>query len=236
MKTKVSIILPTYNERENILPLVREIIDNVKTFDCEILIIDDNSPDGTGEEAKKLEKTYNNIKTIIREDDKGLAKSIKEGILNSNGENIVIMDTDFSHPPEVIPYLLENIKENDLVLASRYIKGGSMDAPIYKFFLSKLLNQTINLILGLNVKDLTGGFFVIKKEALNQLDIEKIFQGYGDYFFKLSRFLKNQNKKVKEIPFHYGIRKYGSSKTILIKIGIEYIIQALKIRLSNKSI
>lgn len=233
MENKISIILPTYNEKESITLLVNEIIDNVKILDYEIIIVDDNSPDDTGEEAKKLEKQYPNIKTIIRTGDKGLAKSIKEGILNSHGKYIVIMDTDFSHPPNIIPFLLKNIEENDLVLASRYIKGGSMVAPIHKFFLSKLLNQTINLILGLDIKDLTGGFFVIKKEVLNSFDLNKVFQGYGDYFFKLSYLLKKRNSKIKEIPFRYGERKYGSSKTILIKIGIGYIIQALKIRLKG---
>lgn len=232
-KMEVSIILPTYNEIENIQPLVSDIIHSISNINYEIIIVDDNSPDGTGEEAKKLEQNYPNVKTIIRTEDKGLAKSIKEGILSSKGGCIVIMDTDFSHPPEVIPRLLESIKENDLVLASRYIKGGSMVGPIHKFFLSKSLNKTLGLILGLDIKDLTGGFFAIKKEILNDLDLNKIFQGSGDYFFKLSCVLKKQNTRIKEIPFRYGERKYGSSKTILIKIGIDYIIQALKIMLKN---
>lgn len=229
-KVEASIILPTYNERENIQPLVNEILNNIANISHEIIIVDDNSPDGTGEEAKKLERKYNTVRTIIRTGAKSLAKSIKEGILNSNGEYIIIMDTDFSHPPDVIPHLLANIKGYDLVLASRYIKGGSMAAPIHKLFFSKVLNQTVSLILGLNLKDLTGGFFVIKKEVLNNLDLNEIFQGYGDYFFRLSCILKNQNRKIKEIPFRYGIRKYGFSKTILIKVGMIYIFQASKIR------
>lgn len=235
MLKKTSVILPTYNERENITPLVKEIIDNLKAFDYEIIIVDDNSPDGTGEEAKKLEKEYKNVQAIIRIGEKGLAKSIKDGILTSKGDYIIVMDTDFSHPSDVIPRLLEHIEENDLVIASRYTEGGSMDAPFYKFFLSKLLNQTIRLILGLKIKDLTGGFFIIKRELVNNLNLDKIFKGYGDYFFELAYLLNTKDCKIKEIPFNYGIRKYGDSKTVLIKIGIEYITQALKIRLSTKN-
>jgi len=232
-KTRISIILPTYNERENIGPLVDEIVCNVKNVNYEIIIVDDNSPDGTGEEAKRLGKKYNRVRTIIRTKDKGLAKSIKEGILNSKGEYIVIMDTDFSHPPDVISRLLKSVRGNDMVLASRYIKGGSMVAPFHKFFLSKLLNQTIGLILGVDIKDLTGGFFVIKKGVLKLTDLDKIFQGYGDYFFKLAYTLKKRNSTIKEIPFRYGERIYGSSKTVLIKIGLDYILQALRIRLKS---
>ena len=229
---KTSVILPTYNERENIIPLIKEIKGNLDTLstDYEILVIDDNSPDKTGEIVKQFSENQKSIRCIIRYDKKGLASAIQEGIQNTSGDLIIIMDTDFSHPPETIVSLFKNLENADIVVASRYVKQGSMDAPRHKYFGSFMLNKAIILILSFKIKDSTGGFFILKRKALENLDLNKIFSGYGDFSFRLLYHLREHNKTIKEIPFRYGLRRYGKSKTNLLKTGFSYLYEAFRTR------
>ena len=198
MVTKVSVILPTYNERGNIADLVEEIIKVVKKpYALEVLIIDDSSPDGTGEEAKKLSKKYKQVRTIIRQE-RGLASAILRGIKESKGDVVVAMDTDFSHPPSDIKRLLDGLKDSDAVFASRYVKGGSMHGDRIQYYLSMLFNYVVKIILNITILDSTSGFFAIKKKYVMGLN-EKLFTGYGDYCYKIIYVLRGKIK-VKEIP------------------------------------
>lgn len=226
-----SIILPTYNEKENIKPLIKEIITYMPSKDYELVIVDDNSPDGTGKIVQELSKVNRSIKVIIRTEDKGLSKSIKQGILRSKGSKIIIMDTDFSHPSSTIPHLIKSLDNNsDMVVASRYVKYGHMDAPLHKYFGSYMLNRIIGIILNVDIMDLTGGFLIIKKSSLMKLSLDKVFVGYGEFSFRLIYALKRNKGVIKEIPFNYALRRYGESKTSLIKIGLKYIYEAFKTR------
>jgi len=162
--------------------------------------------------------------------ERGLGTAILRGISESNGEVIVVMDTDFSHPPEFVPVLLKELKDADAVFASRYVKGGSMGSGI-QYLSSKLFNYVIKMLLGLQVLDSTSGFFVIKRKVFEGLKMEKVFYGYGDYCFRMLYALKTKQLKIKEIPFNYMPRRYGKSKTSLLKAGISYGIEALKLRL-----
>tara|TARA_Y100000310_G_C20701005_1_gene829881 strand:- start:6885 stop:7574 length:690 start_codon:yes stop_codon:yes gene_type:complete len=228
MASKVSVILPTYNERGNISELCKELTKKIKSagYAPEIIVVDDNSPDGTGKEAKKLKE----VKVIIRTE-RGLGTAILRGIKESSGETIVLMDTDFSHPPELVPMLLRQLKDADAVFASRYVKGGSMNTDFVQYSLSKLFNYIIKMFLGIQVLDSTGGFFAIKRKAFEGLNIEKIFRGYGDYCFRMLYALKPSKLRIKEMPFAYMPRRYGKSKTNLLKTSILYWIEALKLRL-----
>jgi len=237
----ISIILPTYNEKENILSLIQSIchiIDQIENIKYEIIVVDDNSPDGTSMEIEKYKNdnnNKNNIVLITRKEECGLASAIKTGIKNSKGEYIIIMDTDFSHPPELIENLI-NIREKsdiDLVIASRYIKGGSMQAKKYKFLLSKIMNLLVGFFLNLKVKDVTGGFFIIKKSLLNKINLDKVFIGYGDYFFRLLYELRQENYSFKEIPFKYLNRRAGESKTKTFNMGIDYIKTMILLRFKS---
>ena len=230
MVEKVSVVLPTYNERGNIGKLSLELIKAVKQsgYATEIVIVDDSSPDGTAEEAKKLSKKHKEIKAIVRTE-RGLATAVLRGINESAGSIIVLMDCDFSHPPAVVSGLLKELKNADAVFASRYVKGGSMDADAIQYTLSKLFNYAIKLMLGIKILDSTGGFFAIKRKAFENVKMQKVFQGYGDYCFKLIYALKN--KKMKEIPFKYMPRRYGQSKTSLVKASVSYGLEAIKLRL-----
>lgn len=230
---KITVILPTYNERENITPLVSEIetILTAKRIPREIIIVDDESPDGTGDIAEHISKEKENITVIKNKKRIGLARSILEGIKASTSDVIVVMDSDGSHPPKVVAQLIEGLDEAELCLASRYIKGGEMEAPGYKYQLSKLLNQAIDATLCLGVKDSTGGFFAVKKEALNQVILEDVFTGYGEYFFKLLYEMKSKEVKIKSIPFKYKLRKFGKTKTNVFLMGGKYLLTAIYLRI-----
>jgi len=130
---KVSIVIPTYNERLNICLLIKKIITFLKK-DFEIIVVDDNSPDKTVEEVKKNFKNKKEIKVFFRKKEKGLGAAILFGIKKAKGEIIVGMDADFNHPPELLPKLIKETKNFDFVVASRFIKDGGMEDKIRYFF------------------------------------------------------------------------------------------------------
>lgn len=181
---KVSIILPTYNERKNILPLVNSIKKYLNNYDYEIIIIDDNSPDQTAFECKKKfskDKRINVIQNKIRI---GLAKSILTGIKLSRNDKLVVMDTDFTHSPILIPKMLRLSKEYDIISGSRYCSGGYMEDQIHSH-LSYFYNLVLKLILKTQVQDNLGGYFCIDRKKLLRLNLKKICYGYGEYYFRL---------------------------------------------------
>lgn len=233
---KLSIILPTYNERGNIIPLIKSLKENLKRYKKEIIVIDDNSPDNTGKLAEEFSKQDQEVKCIIRKNEKGLASAIMTGVIESSGDTLVFMDTDFSHHPKIIPKLLKHLDEYDAVFASRYIKGGKfLGVKKIQHILSKILNRFIKVILKLPILDSTNGFFVAKKEIFKDLNFNKTFDGYGDYCFKLIYSLKNKNIKMKEIPFTYEKRKFGESKTLITKMGVSYLSQVVRLKLSTNN-
>jgi len=236
MINKVSIILPTYNECENLPILINDLTQEFKHSEIkyEIIIVDDYSPDGTWKIAQNIEKERDEVKLIIRKQEKGLASAIKTGIENSTYPIICMMDTDLSHPPKDISRMLEYIGGYDMIWASRYIKGGGMKAlgkkKIQKW-LSYLFNLYLKVILGIQILDSTNGFLVTKRSVLNLVDLNEVFNGYGDFAFKLLYRLKEKNISMLEIPFTYECRRYGYSKTHLIDISIKYFIESLKLKI-----
>lgn len=234
MDKKLSVILPTYNEAKNLPILVNDLINefNKIGIEYEIIIVDDYSPDGTWEIALNLENEIDRVKSIIRKKEKGLASAIKTGIENSTFPFICIMDTDLSHPPKDISRMVKHIGGYDMVWASRYINGGRMKALgkkwIQKWF-SYLFNLYIKNILGIQILDSTNGFFITKRSVLDPVDLDEVFNGYGDFSFKLLYQLKDKNISMLEIPFTYEERRFGSSKTYLVNISIKYIKESLKL-------
>ena len=231
--TNLSIVLPTYNEKDNIIDLINKIKDAIQSHSYEIIVVDDNSPDDTFEVCKKYFIDDENIKMILRETNHGLANSIREGIENAKGEYVVIMDTDFTHDPDLIKKMLNiNIKYN-IISGSRFCKGGSMESTMHSI-LSRLYNKMIKFILQTKIEDNLGGFFCIQRKNLMQLPFEKIFYGYGDYYFRLLYFAKQKNFSIVEIPARYITRTRGKSKSKFFQMAYKYFIEVIKLKISSK--
>jgi len=225
---KVSIIIPTYNEKLNILLLIDRIIKIIKK-DFEIVIIDDNSPDKTTEEVKKYFKKKEQVKVFIRKKERDLGSAILFGIKKAKGEIIIGMDADFNHPPELIHRLIEDVKNSDLVVASRFIKGGGMEDK-FRYFFTFIFNFFLKYVLDFPTMDNMSGFYAIKKEKLNLLPLKNIYHGYGEYHLRLVWYAKKADLKIKEIPVFYPKRKFGKSKSNLIKMFFNYLLVSLKLK------
>ena len=169
---QISIILPTYNESQNIVNILKLIRENIpKGVSTQTIVVDDNSPDGTGRivedyvsEIKKIAE--NTIDIIHRKAKNGLSSAILNGIQNAKGETIIVMDSDFSHPPQIIPKMLDSLKKyhSDIVIASRYVKGGSIERwTLKRKLMSKIATKIAKSSLNVSAKDPMSGFFLFRK-------------------------------------------------------------------------
>ena len=221
-----SIVIPTYNESENILRLISEIEKNLPTSDfTEIIVVDDNSPDGTGKlvedcitkrgiktKEKNSSHTKNHIlKVVHRTGKEGLIPAILDGVRQSSGTNVLIMDADFSHPPEVIPKMMSELKRNpnSIVIGSRYIEGGKVVGwPARRKILSKGASTLARLGLNVkNVKDPMSGLFALPRELIQNISIAT--KGYK---ILLEILVKNKEIPVIEVPYTFTDRQSGKSK------------------------
>ena len=216
MNGQVSIIIPTYNESQNIINILKSIGSNLpKNLLTQAIIVDDNSPDGTGkiveDYMKNLKKMANyTIEVIHRKAKDGLGSAILNGIQHAKGDTIVVMDSDFSHPPQIIPKLIESVKKYqfDIAVASRYIKGGNIQGwSLKRKIMSKFATLIAKKGLGIDAKDPMSGFFAFKKNILNGLNIDAI-----GYKILLEILVKTKNVTITEIPYTFQDREFGSSK------------------------
>ncbi|NQV08590.1 glycosyltransferase, partial [Candidatus Woesearchaeota archaeon] len=225
----VSIILPTYNEEGNIERLINKISKILGNQKYEIVIVDDDSRDKTSEIINKHSKS-SKVVGVHRYGKRGIFSAILDGVKACSGEFIMIMDSDFSHPPELIPYLISYSNEYDVVSGSRFLRRSGIEAPFLRKYGTIMLNIFCKIILGLKPKDLTGGFHIIKKDKFNQLNFKyKTIWGEFDMEF----FWRASQKKftIKEVPFIYKFREEGTSKSEnLLKYGYIYAKRALQLR------
>ncbi len=226
---EISIILPTYNEKDNIVSLVKTIKKLNLEQSFEILIIDDNSPDGTYQFSRDNLLNEKNVKIFLRKKNRGLAFSIKDGIERSIGSHVIVMDTDFTHDPILIKKMISLSSQYEIISGSRYIPGGSMENQLHGK-LSYYYNIMLKFILKTNINDNLGGYFLIRKELLNKLEFDKIFYGYGEYFFRLLYFSKIKKAKIIEIPAVYKQRLHGKSKSNFLAMLFKYFYAAVKLR------
>ena len=212
MKTKkVSVIIPSYNEKDNIKEVIRQAYYYTGKDLFEVIIVDDNSPDGTWKLIKKLQKKYKNLRLILIMQKGGLASAIWRGITESRGNIVIWLDCDLSHPPKIIPKLLENLPKYDVVIASRYVKGGKDERPFVRMLSSRLVNILAYAFLGLKVKDLTSGFFAVKKEVFSQVKL--MTTGHAEYCIRFTYESLKKGFKIKEVGYTFSERKKGYSKT-----------------------
>ncbi|MFM7862245.1 MAG: glycosyltransferase [Candidatus Nitrosotenuis sp.] len=214
--TQVSIIIPTYNESQNILKILKSIQDNLpKNTRTQTIVVDDNSPDGTGklveEYMQSVKKFANNtIEVIHRKTKDGLASAILKGVQLATANTIVVMDSDLSHPANLLPKMIDALKhpKYDIVVASRYVNGGAIVGWTRKRkFLSKLATFIAKRGLGVNTKDPMSGFFAFKKPVIQGLSFDAI-----GYKMLLEILVKAKNANVLEIPYTFTNRELGKSK------------------------
>lgn len=230
----ISVILPTYNEKDNIIELISDIfrVFGVENIECEVIVVDDNSPDGTANVVKNEFGNEKRLQLLVRKDERGLATAIRYGIERSKGNIVVVMDTDFNHDPKMLPQLTEFLKYYDIVIGSRFVFGGGM-GDRFRHFCSMIYTTWLKLLLGIQIKDKLSGFFAIRKERLYSLDMDSIFYGYGDFFIRLLLKAQKDGFRMLEVPTFYVLRKAGESKTDFIKVFYKYTKSALKLFFSK---
>lgn len=215
---KYSILLPTYNEKEN-LPIIIWLIDQTMTkhdYNYEVIIIDDGSPDGTLEVAKQLQKIYGADKIVLRPREKklGLGTAYIHGLKHAIGEFIIIMDADLSHHPKFIPQFIKLQAENnlDIVTGTRYVDGGGVFGwDLKRKIVSRGANLLTQILLRPGVSDLTGSFRLYKREVLGNLVKACVSKGYVFQMEMMVRARQN-SFTIGEVPITFVDRFYGESK------------------------
>ncbi|HED08508.1 MAG TPA: polyprenol monophosphomannose synthase [Ignavibacteria bacterium] len=236
MSEKSLVIIPTYNELANVQKLLPEIITLYEKYDLDILIVDDNSPDGTSNYVKELMLTTDRVKLITRKAKLGLGTAYIEGFkfaLKNQYDFIFEMDADFSHDPKEIENFLKQIKNCDLVLGSRYKQGVNVvNWPIKRLLLSYFANGYTRYITGLKVCDATGGFKCFRREVIEAIDLDKVKS--NGYAFQIEMTFKAWKKgfKVCEIPIVFVDRTEGQSK-MSKKIVREAIVMVWELRIRS---
>lgn len=229
---KSIVVIPTYNESKNIVRIIHKIFS--VHDDIEILVVDDNSPDGTGQLVKDLMKESDRVHIIEREGKMGLGTAYLAGFkyaLDKGYDFIMEMDADFSHNPEEIPNFLKYIQDYDVVLGSRYIKGVNVvNWPLKRLLLSYFANLYTRIITGMNVKDATGGFKCFRATSLSKINFEEVKSNGYSFQIEMTYRLWKKGARIKEIPIIFVDRLEGESK-MSKKIVYEAIFIVWKLKL-----
>jgi dolichol-phosphate mannosyltransferase len=227
-----AVVIATYNERENLPGLAAAILQH---DGYRIVVVDDDSPDGTGALADELSTTYpGRLSVIHRKTARGLGRSLVEGLTRAlaDGADLIFqMDADFSHDPQYLPAMADAAAEADLVLGSRYLKGVSVvNWPLHRIILSSLANQYIRLVVGLEQHDCTTGFRCWRREALARLPLQSLISdGYA--FLVEQLYLAHQlGCRVREVPIIFVERREGASK-LSSRVLLESMIVPWRLRL-----
>ncbi len=214
--SKVIKIIPTYNEKENMAALVPAIFEHMP--ETSILIVDDNSPDGTGQAVSDLKKNYPNLDLHQRFGDKGFGRSYIDGFRKIKSDNryeaVVMMDADFSHNPYTVPAMVAKLDNYDLVVGSRYIKGGRIDnwKSVKRKILSRFANFYARTILGVPVNDITTGFMCFRKSVLDKVDLDSIKSDGYAFLVEMKYRIFKAGYRITEYPIVFNERREGQSK------------------------
>jgi len=234
---KTSVVIPTYNEKENIGPLIEAII-LLDIPELSILVVDDSSPDGTGKIVEDYAKKHNQVSLFTRTKKEGLGRAYIAGFqeaIKREAEAIIQMDADFSHDPNDIPRFISKIQNYDLVIGSRYMQGGKVsDWATNRRLLSQWANIYARMVTGVPISDLTGGFKIWRTELLKKINLDTVrADGYG-FQIEMNSRAKFYNGRISEMPIVFIDRRVGKSK---INKGIiwEALWLVWKIRFSTSS-
>ncbi len=211
------VVIPTYNEADNLIQIVAELM-TLDLDGLEILVIDDDSPDGTGELADELAAQYSDrLHVIHRQGKMGLGTAYVAGFryaIDSGADYVIQMDADFSHSPSYIPALLDKIRECDVVIGSRYVTGGNVDQrwSLWRRFLSWGGNVYARVVTGLRIYDATGGFRCFRRDALMSVDLDRIrSEGYA-FQIEVAYACQRKGLQLMELPIYFEDRSMGVSK------------------------
>jgi dolichol-phosphate mannosyltransferase len=232
---KALIVVPTYNEKENIEEIIRAIL--AQGDDIDVLVVDDNSPDGTGEIVDRLAASEPRIHVIHREGKLGLGSAyiagFKWALANTDTQFVFEMDADFSHDPNAIPEFLEKVKDWDLVIGSRYLFGITViNWPLSRLILSYGANVYTHIITGLPLKDSTGGFKCFRRETLEQLPLDTIKSDGYSFQIEMNFFCWKKGFRIVEMPILFTDRRVGISK-MSRKIIWEAMFMVWRLRFMN---
>jgi dolichol-phosphate mannosyltransferase len=220
---RIAVILPTYNEAENLPALVGALLK--LPLDVSVRVVDDNSPDGTGAVADRLvAENPGRVRVTHRSGKLGLRSAYLEGFraaFSEGAEAVAQMDADFSHDPERLVAMAEALKTCDVALGSRYVPGGSLDErwPIWRKGLSAWGNFYARSILGLPLRDVTTGFRLWRREALERMPLERIQASGYLFLVEMAYVAHRMNYRFAQVPIHFSDRRWGKSK---MSLGIQF--------------
>jgi dolichol-phosphate mannosyltransferase len=226
----LSIIVPTYNEKENVGELLKRIDDSLRVCNLpyEVIIVDDGSSDGTAEHAEKLSSFYP-VRVIRRPGRLGLSSAVIDGVRVARGSVVAVMDADLQHPPEMLPRMLKKMGEgHDIIVASRYVKGGSIEGwSALRKLISKGAVTLTHLLLPKTrvIRDPVSGFFLLRKKVIDKIN------PLSPKGFKilLEVLVRGRYLSVAEVPYRFGLRKRGGSK-LSVKQILNYVFMLLRLK------
>jgi dolichol-phosphate mannosyltransferase len=232
--SRAIVVIPTYNEADNLPLLVPEILRQDARL--EVLVVDDRSPDGTGKLADDLRAREPRVHVLHREEKRGLGVAYRAGLrraLELGADFVIMMDCDFSHPPEVLRTFLHEIEDADVVMGSRYLRGITVvNWPIERILLSYFGNLYVRKVTGLPISDTTGGFRCVRSELLERIGFDRMrSEGYSFQIELNYRFVR-AGARVKEIPFFFLDRTRGESK-LTLRIGLEALWRSWWLRIAD---
>jgi dolichol-phosphate mannosyltransferase len=230
-KTTVSVILPSYNERDNIAEAISRVEQTLGSGLLEIIIVDDDSPDRTWEVVEQLDNPK--VRLIRRINEQGLASALARGVDESSGQIIAWLDSDLGVPPEVLSKLLGNLDKHDIAIGSRFVKGGEDLRARWIAYSSYVMNFFSRLVLGSTVRDHTSGVIAVKRTVLETIQIHP--HGFGEYFIEFVYRSVRHNFKIVEVGYSYTNRASGQSKAtisvgVFLYLGIRYATKILVTR------
>lgn len=231
---KAFVVIPTYNEQDNLQRLIEQVL--LQDESLQVLVVDDNSPDGTGQLAEELSRSNDRINVLHRPGKLGLGSAYRDGFrraMELGADLLIEMDADFSHDPSVLPLFLEQIKTHDLVIGSRYLNGISVvNWPLRRLMLSYGANWYTRLITGLTIMDCTSGFKCFRRSLIESIDLDRIRS--DGYSFQIEMHFRSAElgAKICEVPIIFIDRRAGQSK-MSKRIVREAVLMVWKLKLGS---
>lgn len=227
----ITIILATYNERENIVAAIKGIFHHLGD-EVEVIVVDDDSPDRTWQLVEQLDDAR--VKLIRRVATRGLASAFNRGIIESRGDIVGWMDADTTMPAELLPRMVAQLDTHDVAVGSRYADGGSDNRHWARVFASRLINRFAGLVLGFGIRDYDSGFVVLRRSVFDKVSI--IPTGYGAYFMEFLYTCRRKGLTVVEVPYAFTDRTHGVSKSApsiirFLWTGLGYVVRVLIARM-----